>query len=656
MAKRVSLTVHNATTGALVASPTAWSNLRWLDELDDAGTFSVDIQADDPTFAQIRKGMLLRISIDLTPVWTGLIERRRVRKIARRTADKLMTLVGVGQVKLLKRSTVDPSGGLGRFPFADARTFDWTAPEFDDTAWPVAVVTPANYGLTTENYGLPEGFPDGTAEWIWNVDSSGSVPPGTKYMRGTGTATTTRVREAWGASDDTFDAYLQGIHILRSGDTAYVGRTSAVELLVSAGPITAAARVTNLNPLKAGLLFSLLTPLDASEAPSINTGADWKVKPDAAPLGMTAGKILIILFAEAAARGEQVPAVTFTATLDSAGVAWTTYEQLPVPVGTTYLDVLRQMVGLEMCEFRMSPGSYTLNVFNPGGAGSNTGFVMNESNLVDLEFDEVDLEASSLLVRWERGYIRVDDAQLIADAGRRGGFLALGGLGSSSAAQTQAGEVLSRIGAQTSQVSLVYDSPAIIDEPYRAFDPGDSVTVLKVDEGSDLQRVVAVAGGADRAGGPLFEVQLSSVIVEQSKRQQVTLDRLANGTLSGRSSAASTPYQPRPVRPREPETVDWSESGAVVVMAGAAKTFQRAIRVRELRVELLTPSSTGTVDVDLLKDGAVVASVSVPAGSRQKYTPVTDVVFSQRPANVMTTRVTAPGVDADTITITVVYA
>lgn len=659
MPHRLGCTIRNKLTEAIVTTPSKWSDLRWLDQLDDLGGFNLTLLPSDPGYTLARKGMVVRFTIDGHARWDGVIRRRRHRKIAN-TGGRSIDLIGFGEIVRLEDMVVDPSGGLGRFPFSDSRPFDWTAPEFDDSTWSPLVVTPANYGTTTENYGLPEGFPDGTAEWVWPIDSSGSVPARTVEMRGHGTIPSQRVYEAWSASDDTNEGWIQGISMLKSAATAYVGRTQAIEVLMSAGPVTVAARVVNLNALKAGYLFSLLVPLDGTVSPAVNSGADWVYRPTGAPLGMNAGQIMNILFDEADARGEDTPARTWTDTHDSDSNLWTIYEELTVQVGTTYLDVLKQMVDLQMCEFRKAPGEWKLHLYNADGAGSTAGIALTESNLKDLTFDDVDEPPTAMLIRWANGYTDTEDAALIAAQGRRRGFLALGGVPSSTAAEGQADTLITSLNGDRRQVTATYRPASPAEEPYgdNGIRMGDVVDVFDEDgDGTAPQRCVGIAVQAGaQTGEPQFELTLNSKILEADKRAQVVLRRSGLGNLGGSVRASTVPYQPRPVTPREPQTVDWSERGPVIPMIGAAKTFERAIRVRELRVELLTASSSGTVDVDLLKNGVVVASVSVPVGRLQKYTPVTNVVFSQRPTDVMTVEITSAGTGANTPTITVTYA
>lgn len=628
----------------------------FLDELDDLGSFSINVQADDPDLEDITDGSIIQFQLDGDDIWRGVLRRRTIRQVAADGAGRYTTLIGVGEVDRLDEMVVYPSGGLGKFPFSDVRNMDWTAPEFDDTGWDPAVVTPANYGQPDENFGLPEGMPDGDAEWIGAEDSSGSVDAGTWHLRGAGEAPSTRVRELWGAADDTFEAWLQGISSLKSGDTAYVGRTYAVELLVSEGPVQGAIRFTNLNNLKADALLSLLTPLDDTEDPVLHTDATWLVRPDGAPLGMNGGEILVNLFAEATARGEDPPAITFSATVDSNGDPWTIFEELSVPVGSTYLDVLRQMIDLEMCEFRMSPDAYELNLYNPGGAGDEVAYTLGDTNLTSLTFETAPALTTALLVRWGRGYTDVEDAGQVAAHGRRVAMLALGGVPSASVAVAQGGQVISELGEDRTKVLAGIDPESTGVEPYPHYPPGCSITSPLPGGSTSLQRVKAIALGMDAAGALTWEVRLNSALEEAGKRQQLMLKRLASGMVGGRTNASSTPYQPRPIQPRAPEPVKWCWPGPLIELVGGPNTFERAIRVRELRADLLTGSSSGDITIVLKKNGTTVATLIVAEGELQGYVPVAGVVFSQRPADVMTVEVTDAGTDAATLTVHVVYA
>jgi hypothetical protein len=672
---RVGLAVYDR-AGVLVAEPEAWwpdTAALFRDLLDDAGVFSFNVQADDPDVEAIEAGHVVVFSIDASPVWRGVIRKRVWREVADDEAGRYATFSGTGEVGRLDEAVVYPTGGLGRFPFSDDRAFNWTAPEFIDSAWQAAVETPANYGQTDENYGLPEGFPWGDAAWIWDQDSSGSVPGGVKYMRKAANVLNRGVYEAWSAADDRNEVWISGKSVLKSSDAPYDGRTTAVELYMTEDWVQVAARVENRNDLKAGFLFGIGQP-KMNEAPFVVTDDSWLIAPDGAPLGMTAGYIMDILLDEFEARGGVAPDRTWTTTLDSNGDPWTVYEEVTVQVmTTTYLDVLRQMVELEMCDFRMSPDGYELNLYNAGGAGELVAFSLDDTNLTSLTWDSVGAVSSALLVRWDRGYTDTDNDGLVSAHGRRESGLSLAGINAETTAQGQADRVITRLGNDRTEVAAGFDPASTADEPYTAFTPGDSLTVPLPDsmlgwndgvwndgnwnenatDGLSPQRVLAVGMGIDDVGHPVWDIHLANHIDEMAKRQQVMLKKLA-ASVGGRSTAGTVPYEPRPITPREPEPIVFSQDGGITVRESGRHTFTRAVRVREVRVDIAPASSSGDVVVVAKKNGTTFATVTVAAGRQESYV-TTSTVFDQR-ADVLTVETTSVGTGVESITVNVVYA
>jgi hypothetical protein len=642
------------------------------DELDDVGYGSIVVQADAVDVDEVQAGHILVILLDAVPVWRGLIKKLSRQEIGGDESEHTVTIEYVGEVGRLDEAVVYPTGGLGRFPFSDDRAFNWTAPEFIDSAWQPAVETPANYGQTDENYGLPEGFPWGDAEWIWDQDSSGTVPGGVKYMRHATNILNRGVYEAWSAADDRNEVWISGKSVLKSSDAPYDGRTTAVELYMTEDWAQVAARVENRNDLKAGFLFGIGQP-KMNEAPYALTSDDWLIAPDGAPLGMTAGYIMDILLDEFVARGGVSPTRTWTSTLDSNGDPWTVYEEVTVQVmTTTYLDVLRQMVELEMCDFRMSPDGYELNLYNAGGAGELVALSLGDTNLTSLTWDSVGAVSSALLVRWDRGYTDTDNAGLVDAHGRRESGLSLAGINAETTAQGQADRVIARLGNDRTEVAAGFDPASTADEPYTAFTPGDSLTVPlpgsmlgwndgvwndgnwnESAPGESPQRVLAVGMGIDDVGHPVWDIHLANHIDEMAKRQQVMLKKLA-ASVGGRSTAGTIPYEPRPITPREPEPIVFSQDGGITVRESGRHTFTRAVRVREVRVDIAPASTSGDVVVVAKKNGTVFATVTIPHGRQESYV-TTSTVFDQR-ADILTVETTSVGVGVESVTVNVVYA
>ena len=683
MSDRVSLAVYTR-AGVQVAStdflgadgkPTwapAGEGPPLYDELDDKGSFGIKVQADAVDLDNVEAGHIFVVLLDAVPIWRGVIRQLRRQEIGIDNADAYTVLIGSGEVARLDELKVYPVGGLGRYPFSDERNFNWTAPEFDDGAWVAAVATAANYGATNENYGLPEGFPWGTASWIWDEDSSGTVPGGIKYMRKTTNVSETAVYEAWSAADDRNECWSDGTSILKSSDAPYDGRTTAVELYMTAGWATIAAKVENRNDLKAGLLFGIGKPL-STDAPVVVTDTSWVVAPNGAELGMNPGAILTQLRTEGIARGETWPAVTFTAALDSNGVAWDTYEELTCQVGDSVWDVLKQMVDLEMCDFRMSPDGFELNVYNAGTAGSLVAYTLGSTNLTHLSWDITPSVATALLVRWGRGWTDVDHDGLVTANGRRTELLTLGGVWNETAAEIQAMQVIRKLGYDRVEISAGVQPEDATKEPYTLYTPGDLLTAPapgtllgyndgtynsgNYNEDADGEtpvRVMAVGMGVDDTGQPTWDIHLNTHIEEQAKRQQIMLKKLAAGTAGGRSQAATLPYEPRPIQPREPEPVIFSQTGGAVIETSGPHTFTRAVRVRECHVEVSPASTSGDVVVAFKKNGTTFATVTVASGRGASY-QTASTIFVQR-ADILTVSTTSVGTGVESVTAKVVYA
>ena len=691
---RVSLAVYTR-AGAQVATTDlvgADAKARWwsegagllLDELDDTGSFSVNVQADATDIDAIEAGHILVVSLDTVPIWRGVIRRSTRREIAEDEAGRYSTFVGTGEVGRLDEMVVYPTGGLGRFPFSDDVSFNWTHPSFDDSAWVAAVETPANYGQTNENYGLPEGFPWGDAEWIWDQDSSGTVPGGIKYMRLAVNVAEYGVYQAWSAADDRNEVWCSGKSILKSSDAPYDGRTTAVELVMTAGWAQLAAKVENRNDLKAGFLFGIGDPLDTTVTPFGLTSTSWVIAPDGATLGMNAGQIMDICLDDyedqltaagiTPVAGVNVPTRTWTSLLDSNGDPWTTYEELTVQAKTTtFLDVLRQMVELEMCDFRMSPTAFTLNLYNAGNAGTTVAYTLDSSNLTSLVWDTIPAVATSLLVRYDRGYTDVVNAGLVAAHGLRQSGLDLGGISAESTAESQAAQVIDRFGDDRSEIAAGVEPEDAASEPFSLYGPGDWISAPTPSSltgwgygtwgegnwGEDDEdfpvRVMAVGMGVDEVGAPVWAVHLNTHIEEAEKRQQLLLKKLA-GSVGGRSTTTTIPYEPRPITPREPEPLLFSQDTdtGIEVRESGPHRFHRAVRIREVHVELSPTSSSGDVVVVAKKNGVTFATVTVTAGRLSSY-ETTSTVFQQR-SDVLTIATTSVGTGVLKITTKVVFA
>lgn len=369
----------------------------WQDTLNDTGSGSLTLQNDDPALALVPYGAVLNFAIDGTTRFSSLVEQKtRVSISQDEEVGEVTTLAGRGTAAIMEEAVVDQPSTAGIVAaFSDNRVFNFASLDLNTTGWTAAVAT----GLG----GRPEGWCDPGAVWIWDRNLvSVNAPGGDVYFRRLFNVAAQVDVEVWAAADDAYDLWLDGAPLLHGGPV-YLGQAAkAGPLTLRAGTHLLAVRVHNANDLKAGLRVSVFTlnttggqegvTVDSVSGVPVNTSAGWVILPyplyggpgsDPKPPGLTAGRILQLLVTEAQARGA-LTGVTlgFTATADSAGVAWPVTSDISLAIGVDLLSVLRQLTE-GYIDFRMSQSGLTLNAYvNAGSASASV--LARAVNLTDL--------------------------------------------------------------------------------------------------------------------------------------------------------------------------------------------------------------------------------------------------------------------------------
>jgi chromosome segregation protein len=84
---------------------------------------------------------VIRFDIMGWPAWTLLCEESANQSVAQgEDAEQVTVWSGRGHMALLERGVIYPSGGTGRLPIQDDRTFNWSSIEYDDSTWINATV------------------------------------------------------------------------------------------------------------------------------------------------------------------------------------------------------------------------------------------------------------------------------------------------------------------------------------------------------------------------------------------------------------------------------------------------------------------------------------------------------------------------------------
>ena len=357
----------------------------WLDELDGLGTGELALQADDPDVAAVDYFDLLWFELDGDVRFAARVEGKQYLAVTEgEEAEQTVKISGRSSASIFEDAVVYPDDiAFAGVSNQSDRVFNFASPEFDDSGWAPAVVTPSS------NYGKPVGWPDKTAEWIWDRDSSSfGVPEGNCYFRSTFTSLEGD-HEVWAAADDAYEVWVDGVRMFEDGfELAYVGQAMRQRVALAAGAHTIGVWARNMNTLKAGLRVAVMTLNDKGVPDDVvhHTTAAWKVvgyPPE--PPGFTPGAIVRVLVEEAQARGA-LSGVTlgFTDVADSNGNAWLSNADMAFTVGLDLASALLQMAET-YADFWLGP-DMVLRLY--GDRGTTTSASLAPAvNIVSLEHE-----------------------------------------------------------------------------------------------------------------------------------------------------------------------------------------------------------------------------------------------------------------------------
>jgi hypothetical protein len=264
----------------------------------------------------------------------------------------------------------------------------------------------------------------------------------------------------------------------------------------------------------------------------------------------TAGTIMSTLIQRAQTRGGLVGITygTFSATLDSNGVAWTKSWNIQYSPGVTYLQVLQNLVDAGLCEIRMV--GRDLRMYNPGTLGEDTTVLANPVILRrGKEITEAPKKTTSReltnvqLIAGESGnYQEVTDAGSIASRRRRESYQSQANVSDTGTlrAVAQVHIDLKKQPRVEKTHALAYSAGTVL--PLRDFALGDWVFS---DVGNGLQkyrvRQTVLSGNSD--GSVSSSVTLNDIIAER----EVELARKVAGIVGGTTvSGGSNTYDTEP--------------------------------------------------------------------------------------------------------------
>lgn len=523
MARRITVDVLASNGTTLVRTLTGDRARKWLDDLNDVGSWSLDVLVDHPDAAALTDGRFVRIKLDGVARFFGPVETRRkvVADPSARKAGRVVEVGGRGGLSILERAVVYPELGVG-FISPDVRFFNFASADYDDSAWSPVTLLARQDDTTGANpkSPAPEEWPDPLAYWIW--DSTGFTPPtavGDVYFRmgSFGVFQTTDAR-VFITADDGFELYLDGAKLGAETAAGIWGKTRYFDVRLSgsyANPHCIAVKGTNLarpNPLTNGaaIIVAIAELLGGGQTvgpPILRSESYWKLLAyPSSPPGMTPGKILDVLLSEAQARG-CFPSLSwsFDPFFDSDGVAWPNEIDVSFPVGTSLLDVVRKLVDEHALDVSFSPATVTLHAYVSRGGPSAT-VVAVGTNVNRLGFTKSPPGPNTVLGRTAGGeWVETSDGVAAAAWGRREASLSLGSAPTDEAAARQTAAFLDD---HSDPVEAITDLQLEVARPYVDYDVGDTATAPTYDGGTASYRVYAIGVGEDNAGKPIVTPEL----------------------------------------------------------------------------------------------------------------------------------------------------
>lgn len=232
-----------------------------------------------------------------------------------------------------------------------------------------------------------------------------------------------------------------------------------------------------------------------------------------------------------------------------------------------------------------------------------------------------------LLTRYDSGFRTDSSSASISTNGRREGFLSLGQVRNSPNTDTPVAQYLASLASGVTTLTAEIVPTATAECPYVGqWEPGASVSVPRPSNSgaAETVQVRAMTVREDDNGVVSFTPELVRSVETRASLTNRTLQRLGNGTLAGRSSAASIATDIDPDakygRVRDANTTFTKDTlEATVSPAYNSTEYQRVLSVF---VSLYTPGSTsttlqilaGTTPISFQVLGSSSTTLTIPAG------------------------------------------
>lgn len=525
MTDRVFASVWTPDLSEMLAPIPNRKGITWLDPLNGPGSGSLQVPADDPAAAYLKDRNLVRFHYAGDYRYAFRIQNPSNVVVGDRASDRWLSVAGPGVMSMLNDAVLYPEYGLSRaslderaFSFASAISdwyvsSEWVAPE--GVGWTVD---------TSSRAGDPSGWPDHSAQWIWDTDPDGDSPDfKVVYFRSTFTLTANTIVVINATADNFYELYLNGEQILFSGydDPWTWQRLGEYSVALPAGTYLLAARVMNafrgignldINP--AGFICSVAVSVNGKPGTVLRRTdtTHWLCRPEGTtPPAWRAAQVLHAFISEAQFRGvDAVAALTedFTPAVDSNGDPWTDSVDRTFTVGTKGLDMVEQLTELSI---DVAVGAdLVVHAWTQRGTdksvGGNPVVLRPALNLKGYRVATDLAITTRLLVRTPNGWVEAAASNEGAD-GRVEDMLQLGNASSDVQATRQAHAAFGDVAHPV----ITFEAtclPVPGATPYVDFDNGDFVLAPDGAGSAARLRVMSISVSEDEKGAVTFVPEL----------------------------------------------------------------------------------------------------------------------------------------------------
>lgn len=547
------VSLYDRTGTTLVADLDGAFDVTWQDVVNDTGIGKFSLALSDPQAALVAEGQLVRCSIyGLPAVFCWRIDQHPRETIQQdEEVGQIITASGRGWSSIYETVKVYPAGGTGQQPPVDQRSFSFASPGFPAAGWSATSIVVGTFGnlalpwrgvIDGATVPAPFGWPElaTVSKWIWATNPT--TPVGSCYFRQSFTLASETTVTIIATADNLWTLYLDGVSIL--GDNANLSawrEHRRAQVTLAAGVHWLAAVVNNPSSSPAGFLCSVyVEDPDPEVDPTVLLVSDGSWASLAYPAvepGYTPGAVMLVLIAEAQARGQLTDVtVDFTAVNDSAGVPWQTMPEMAVPVGASLLDVLGLLVSGGWCDWWVAPGMPRLSMWAFDGRGSTTSVEMAELvNISDLNHGQAQSIINRLLVKYPGGMFTVNDTASQTAHGVLEAFLTLDVADVVEATRLANRALVEAVAAQPA-ITLVLE-PAGDDLPYVDWQPGDRVTAPSPAGDPTVYRALSITINVDDMGDVEIGVELNRRTISIEETRTALLRSLGSGVVGDGSGS-----------------------------------------------------------------------------------------------------------------------